>query len=169
MTELVLSEHDRSETRLGRLKCENAEIETALRDFCADLPRRDAADVDVHQRMRVAEARDQREHRVHRRLVAADEHAAAAEIAQVPHGMLRLFGESQQAVGVIAEQAPRVGEGGVLGGADRTGAHRRFPRAGAPPGSRPAASGAASWRHVKSCAPGNLEEDLQLAELHCDK
>jgi hypothetical protein len=31
--------------------------------------------------------------------------------------MLRLFGQSQQTIGVVAKQAPRIGERGVLGGA----------------------------------------------------
>jgi hypothetical protein len=113
--ELVLSEDHRAEAWLCRLKRQYAEIETALRDFGANLPRRNTADVDVHQRMRLAEPRDQRKHRVHRCFVAADEHAPAAEIAQVAHRMLRLFRQPQQTIGVVAKQAPRIGERGVLG------------------------------------------------------
>ena len=55
MTSSSWPEDDRAEPRLGGLEREHAEVEAALRHLGADLPRRDAADVDVHQRMRVAE------------------------------------------------------------------------------------------------------------------
>ena len=51
--QLVVAEHHRAEPRFGRLKRQHAEIEPALRDFRAELPRRDATHVDVHQRMRL--------------------------------------------------------------------------------------------------------------------
>ena len=67
--------------------------------------------------MRLPEARDERQHDVDRRFVGADEHAAAAQVAQVLDGALRLLGQAQQTLGVVAQQAPGVGQGGVLGGA----------------------------------------------------
>ena len=51
--ELVLAEHHRAEPRLGRLERQHAEVERALRDLGADLPRRHAPDVHVHQRVRL--------------------------------------------------------------------------------------------------------------------
>ena len=115
--ELVLAEHDRAEPRLGGLERQHAEIEAALRDFGADLARRDAAHVHVHQRVRLPEPGDERQHDVHRGFVGADEDAAAAQVAQVLDGALRLLRQAEQPLGVVAQQAPGVGQGGVLGGA----------------------------------------------------
>ncbi len=115
--ELVLAEHDRAELRLGGLERQHAEVEAALRHLGADLARRDAADVHVHQRVGVAEPRDERQHGVDRGFVRADEHAAAAQVPQVLHRGFGFLREPQQAVGVVAEEPPRVGQGGVLGGA----------------------------------------------------
>ena len=115
--QLVLAEHDRAQPRLGRLERQHAEVEAALRDLGADLARRDAAHVDVDQRVRLAEARDQRQHGVHRRLVGADQHAAAAQVAQVLDRGLGLLRQPEQALGVVAQQPAGVGQGGVLGGA----------------------------------------------------
>ena len=52
--QLVLSEHDRAELRLGRLERQHAEVERALRDLGAELPRRDAPHVHVDQRVAVS-------------------------------------------------------------------------------------------------------------------
>ena len=114
--QLVLSEHDRAEPRLGGLERQHAEVEAALRDLGADLPRRNAAHVDVHQRVRLPEPLDERQHGVHRRLVGADQHAAAAQVAQVLDGAFGLLGQAQQALGVVAQQPAGVGQRGVLGG-----------------------------------------------------
>jgi hypothetical protein len=67
--------------------------------------------------MAVAEALDERQHRVNRRFVAADQHAAAAEIAQVLDRFLGFLGEPQQAVGVVAQEPAGLGQRGVLRGA----------------------------------------------------
>ena len=71
----------------------------------------------MDQRVRLAEAGDQRQHGVHRRLVGANQHAAAAQVAQVLDRALGLLGQAQQALGVVAEEPAGVGQGGVLGGA----------------------------------------------------
>ena len=76
--QLVLTEHDRTEPRLGRLEGEHAEVEAALCHLGADLSGRDSAHVDVHERMRFAKSLDERQHGVHRGLVGADQHAARA-------------------------------------------------------------------------------------------
>ena len=111
-----MSEDDGTEFRLRRLEGQHAEVERPLRHLGADLARRDAPDVDVHERMRLPEPGDERQHDVHRRLVGANQHAAAAQVAQVLDGNLRLLGQAQQPLGVVAQQPPGVGQGGVLGG-----------------------------------------------------
>ena len=49
--QLVVPEHDRAEPRLGRLERQHAEVEAALGHLGANLARRDAPHVDVHERM----------------------------------------------------------------------------------------------------------------------
>ena len=132
--ELVVAEHDRAELRLGRLEGQDAEIERPLRHLRADLPRRNAPDVDVHERMRLAEPRDERQHDMHGRLVGADQHAAAPQVAQVLHGDLRFLGKAQQPLGIVPQQAPGVGERGVFGRPVEQALARRSPRAGGPTG-----------------------------------
>ena len=49
--------------------------------------------------------------------LAPMQHAAAAQVAQVLDGAFGLLRQPQQPLGVVAEQAPGVGQRGVLGGA----------------------------------------------------
>ena len=70
----------------------------------------------MHERVRLAEARDERQHHVHRRFVRANQHAPPAKVAQVLDGDFRFLGQAQQALGIVPEEAPGVGQGGVLGG-----------------------------------------------------
>ena len=132
--ELVVAEHDRAQPRLGRLKRQHAEVEAAVRDLGADLARRDAAHVHVHQRMGLAEPVDERQHDVHRGLVGADQDPAAPQVAQVLDRAFGLFGQAQQALGVVAQQAPGLGQRWRPWWRGRTAARRRSPRAGGPPG-----------------------------------
>src|SRR5688500_19263788 len=97
--ELVLTEDNRAEARLARLKREHAEIQAPLGDLGADLTRGDAAHIDVYQRMSRTEALDQRQHRVDRSLVAADEDAAPSQVPEVLDGALGLFREAEQTLG----------------------------------------------------------------------
>ena len=60
---------------------------------------------------------DERQHGVNRRLVAADQDAAAAQVAQVLDRGLGFLREPQQPVGVVPEQPASFGQRGVLGGA----------------------------------------------------
>ena len=55
------------------------------------------------------------QHRVHRRFVGPDQDTTAPQVAQVADRAFRFFGEAEQALGVIAQQAPGVGERRVLG------------------------------------------------------
>ena len=52
----------------------------------------DATDIDVYEWVAVAEAVDQRQHRVDGGFVAADQHAPTTEVAQVLDGALGLLG-----------------------------------------------------------------------------
>ena len=104
------------EPRFGRLERQHAEVESALRDLGADLARRNAAHVDVHERMRVAVALNERQDGVHRGFVGADQHPPAAQVAEVLDRGLGLFREPEQPLGVVAQEPARVGQRGVLGG-----------------------------------------------------
>ena len=114
--ELVLPENDGAQAGLCRLECEHTEIEAALRDFRADLPSGNAAHVHVNQRMRLPEPRDEGQHCVHRRFVRADEDPPTSQVAQILDGSLGLLRQAEQALGVVPEKAPGLGQGRVLGG-----------------------------------------------------
>ena len=62
------------------------------------------------------EALDVRQQAVDRRLVGAHDDAAAAHLLQLLDGGLRLAGEPEQALGVVLEQAPGLGQRAVAGG-----------------------------------------------------
>ena len=64
------------------------EVETAVEHLTGDLPRMYASHLDLSVRMRFAELYDNRQQHVHRRLVHADEHAAASEFLQFTHRAL---------------------------------------------------------------------------------
>ena len=113
--ELVVAEDDRAQLRLARMEREHAEVERALRDLRPDLPCRDAPDVHVHERMRFAEPRDERQDDVNGGFVGADQDAAATQVAEVLDGHLGLFGEAKQALRIVPEQPSGVGQRGVLG------------------------------------------------------
>ena len=98
-----------------RLERQNAEVEAALGHLGAELARRNPADVDVDERVCAAESRDERQHGVHRRFVGADQHPAAAQVAQVADGNLGFLGQAQQPLGVVAEEPSGVGQAGILG------------------------------------------------------
>ena len=51
---------------------------------------------------------------MHGALVGADEHAAAAQVAQLAHGRLGLFGEAHQPLRVVAQHAPGFGQRALL-------------------------------------------------------
>ena len=58
----------------------------------------------------------------------------AAQVTQVLDGALGFFGQTQQALGVVAQQAAGFGQRRVLGGAVEQPSRRRSPRAGGRPG-----------------------------------
>ena len=109
-------ERQRHQAALGRQEGHHAEVQAALRHLDANLPRGDAAHVDLDLRVLVAESADQRQQRVNGALVGADEDAAAAQIAQLTHGGLGLFAEAHQPLRVVAQDASRFGQGALLRG-----------------------------------------------------
>ena len=113
--EIVLAERDRIEARFRRLEREDAEVEAALRNLRADLPGRDAAHVNVYQRVPFAEVRDERQDHVDGRFVHADEDAPAAQIAQILHGRLGFLRQAQEPFRVVSQEATGIGQAGVLG------------------------------------------------------
>jgi hypothetical protein len=164
--ELILAEHHGAKTGLGWLEREHAEIEAALSDLGPDLPCRDAANVHVHEGMRLSEPRDDRQYDVHRGLVGADEHAAATQVAQVTDGAFGLFGEAQETLGVIAQQASGVGQCGVLRGAvEQAFADTFFETADSLTDGRlrPVQF---HGRPREAAFGGDLEKDAQFAEFH---
>jgi hypothetical protein len=104
-----------------------------------------------------------------RGFVAADEHASAAEIAEVAHGMFGLLRQPQQPVRVIAKQATGIGQGRILGRA----IEQAFADAFLEPPHRLADGGLGPVQlhggTGKTALRGDLEENLKLAELHDDK
>ena len=105
------------QTRFCRLKGQHAEIEAALRNLGADLSCRNSTNVHVHERVSITETLNKRQDDVDGRFVDPDEDASATQVAELLHGGLRLFRQPEQPVGVIAEEASGVGQGGIFGGA----------------------------------------------------
>ena len=70
---------------IRRLERQHAELQAPLRHFDRDLPRRHAPHVHLDVRMAAAESIDERQQRVNGRLIGADEHAPALQIAQLAH------------------------------------------------------------------------------------
>jgi len=115
--ELIVAQHDGAQARFCRLKGQHAKIEAALRDLGADLSCRNPTYVHMHERVGIAEALSKRKNDVDGRFVDPDEDTSATQVAELLHGGLRFFREPEQPVGVIAEEASRVGQRGILGGA----------------------------------------------------
>jgi hypothetical protein len=93
---------------------QRTEIEAALLHLHRDLPRRHAAHVDRNVRIPAAEHHDERQERVHGRLVGADEHAPAAQVAQLADGRLGFLGQPDEAMAVVLKRASRFGQRAVL-------------------------------------------------------
>ena len=58
---------------------------------------------------------DQRQQRVHRALVGANQHPATAQVAQLANSRLRLFTEAHQPLRIIAQDATGLRERALLG------------------------------------------------------
>ena len=112
--ELVAADGDLEQPCLGRAERQRAEVEAALLHLDRNLPRRHAAHVDGDVGNALPEARHQRQQRVHGRLVGADQHAAAAQVAQLAHRRFGLLGEPHEPLPVVLQHAARVGQRAAL-------------------------------------------------------
>ena len=112
--ELVAADGHFEQAAFRGTERQRAEVEAALLHFHGDLPRRHPADVEGDLRMPLAEAPHERQQRVDRRFVGADEHAAATQVAQVAHHRLGLVGQTDEALPVVLQHLPRLGERAAL-------------------------------------------------------
>src|SRR5262247_4678491 len=78
--ELVVPEDNGAQSWFGRLEGQYPEVQCPLRHLGPNLPRGYAPYVHMHQRMRLAEPGDERQHDVNRGFVGADEDAAAPQV-----------------------------------------------------------------------------------------
>src|SRR5262249_29243892 len=117
-------------------------------------------------RILLAEARDERQQRVDRRFVRADQDAAAAEIPQFADGRFGFFREPHEPLTVVLQHAPRFGERAglrrpveqLLAEFDLEAAHRLADR-----GLSAVHLGS---RARKAALVGDREEDLQRRQVH---
>jgi hypothetical protein len=65
--------------------------------------------------MRLPVTLDERQDGVDRGFVGANQHTAAAQVAQIPDGSFRFLGQSQQPLRVIAQEPSGVGQRRILG------------------------------------------------------
>ncbi len=138
--------------RSAGLEREDAEVEIAVEQLGRDRARADAAHLDERMRMRLGEAIEKRQQRVHRGFVGADNHSTAPDLLQLAHGGFGVGGQAQQPRRHIPGGAGRPRSAPRSEPSGRTAGRPAPPRAGGWPGSPPAASGAASWPRPKSCA-----------------
>ena len=108
--ELVAADRHLEQPLFRGVKCEGAEVETALLDLNGNLAGRHAAHVGRDVGVALAEPGDERQQRVDRRLVRADEHPAAAQVAQVAHGRFGFFSQAHEPMAVVLEHLARFGE-----------------------------------------------------------
>jgi len=92
------------------MKRQRAEVEAPLLHFDGNLARGDAPHVNRDVGVALAEAADERQQRVHRRLVGADQHAAALQVAQLADGRFRFLGEPDEPLPVVLEHPARLGQ-----------------------------------------------------------
>ena len=164
--ELVAADGHLEQPGLDRMKRQRAEVEAPLLHFDRDLSRGHAADVDGDVGILLAKARDERQQGVHGRLVGADQHAAAPQVAQFAHGRLRLLGEPHEAAAVVLQHAAGVGQRAVL----RRPVEERFAEAGleAPDGLADGGLGAVHFGGGarEAALLGDGQEDRQSLHVH---
>ena len=107
-----------AEPRLGGLERQHAEVEAALRDLGAHLAGRDAAHIDVHERVAPGGSVSMSGSTAWTEAsLAPDQDAAAAQVPEVLDGRLGFLRQPEQPLGIVAQEPARLGERGVLGGA----------------------------------------------------
>ena len=102
---------------LARGEGEHAEVERAAQHLAGDLPRRHAPHFDLGVRVVAAKPFDDRQQDVHGALVGADQHAAAPQVLQLPHGARRFVLEPRQPLGVVEQNLARLRQLAALRGA----------------------------------------------------
>src|SRR5437773_6511131 len=90
---------------------ERAEVQAPLLYFDRDLPRRHTAYIERDVRVALAESDNQRQQRVNRRLVGADEHAAAPQVAELADGRFGFFGQAHEPLPVVLQHLAGFGQG----------------------------------------------------------
>ncbi len=111
--ELVAAERKRLQPAIGRLEGQDAEIQTAIEELGRNGSRTDAPNLDERLGVRLREALEKRQERVNRRLVRADDHAAAAHLLQLAHGDLGVCRKAQEPARVLLQQHPGFGQRAV--------------------------------------------------------
>ncbi len=103
--ELVGAHRHLEQSLFGRPERQRAEVEAPLLDLDRDLPGRHAANVDGDVGIALTKPHDQRQQGVHGRFVRADQHAAAAQVAQVAHRRLGFLRQPDQPLPVVLQHA----------------------------------------------------------------
>ena len=94
--QFVTPERNRLQILVRRLECQDAEVEAALEQLACDLARRDPADLDARLRVQLCKPFDDRQYRMDRRFIRADDHPAPPDVLELTHGGLRLGRQAQQ-------------------------------------------------------------------------
>jgi len=148
------------------MKCQRAEIQTPLLHFDGNLPGRHAPNVDRDVGITLPKPRDDRQQRVDGRLVRANEHAAAAQVAQIADRRLGFLGEPHQPLPVVLQHPAGLGErSGLRGSIEELLAQLQFETANG------LADGGLRAVHLR-CRPReaafvcNREKDLQGTQFH---
>jgi hypothetical protein len=164
--ELVTADRHFQQAFLGRAEGERPEIEAALLHFNGNLARRHATDVGGNVGIALTESRNQREQRMHRRLVGADQHAPAPQVAQIADGGFGFLRQPHQPVPVVLEHPARFGEGSCF----RRPVEELFAEVVFEPAHRLADGGLGpvhfGGRPGEAALLGDGEEDLQCGQIH---
>ena len=112
--QFVRAHVDRVQSPLGGLERDDAKVEAALGDLNAHLAGRHAPHVNLDLGMDRPEAPDEREQRVHRGLVGADEHAPAPQVAELTDRLLGLLRQAHQPLGILAQHPAGLGQRPLL-------------------------------------------------------
>ena len=113
--DVVAAEGEGLDAAIRRLEGQDAEVDAAVEHGAGDLARWHAADFHRDLGVQRRELLDVRQQRVHGGFVGPDDDPSAPHLLQLLHRGLGLAGEAEQALRVILEQAPRLGQRAVPG------------------------------------------------------
>ncbi len=164
--ELVAADNHLEEAALRRAECQRPEVETPLLHLDGDLSRGHTPDVHGDVGHLQSELRHQRQERVHGRFVGADEHAAAAQVAQLAHGRLGLFRQTHEPLTVVLQHASSVRQRAAL----RRTVEQLLAQIGFEPADRLADRGLRSMHFGRGAGEAPLlrdgQKDAQGHEVH---